>query len=143
MKERLELLLEKYYNADTTLAEERELRQLLQKVNGFELEKEFVLGLQIIKAKEPINRPRPKENDYMPLWQKVAAVLLVSAGLTWWFVDRQIDRQQERAYAQVMEAFDLIQKNMEKGAVSLKPIQDMKYLNVTNEIFNINTEEEQ
>jgi hypothetical protein len=143
MKEKIETLLSRYYAGDTTLAEEKELRELLLKVGGFEGEKQFFLGLEVIKAMEPAARAQPRVGRTIPLWQKVAAVVAMCGGLSWLLIDHQIKREEAMAYAQVMEAFDLIQQNMKKGTASLQAIQEMKHLNKANEIFNINNKEEQ
>lgn len=143
MKQKIEVLWSKYYAGETTLAEEKELRELLLRVDGFEEEKQFFLGLDVMKAMEPVARPQPRVGGAIPLWQKIAAVIVVSVGLSWLFVDHQIKKEEALAYAQVMEAFDLIHENMKKGTASLKAMQEMKHLNKANELFNINNKEEQ
>ena len=143
MKEKIEALLSKFYGGDTTLAEERELRELLLRVDGFEEEKQFFLGLEVMKAMEPTTRPQPREASTIPLWQKVAAVIAVCAGLSWFLIDHQIKKEEALAYAQVMEAFDMIQENMRKGTTSLDALNEMRHLSKTGELFNINNQEEQ
>ena len=143
MKEKIEALLARYYTGETTLAEEEQLRELLLKVDGFEEEKQFFLGLEVMKAMEPTARPHPRIDGGVPLWQRIAAVIAVCGGLSWLLIDHQIKKEEAMAYVQVMEAFDLIQENMQKGTASLKAIQDMKHLNKANELFNINNKEEQ
>jgi hypothetical protein len=142
MKEKIEALLAKYYEGDTTLAEEKELKALLWKSEGFEEERRFFLGLDALKAMEPAAKPQPRVGTTMPLWQKVAAVLVLCGGLSWWFIDQQI-KKEERAYSQVMQAFDMIQQNMRKGTTSLGALKEMRHLNKTDELFNINNQEEQ
>src|SRR5690554_5942893 len=143
MKEKIEALLAKYYEGESSLAEEKELRKLLLKVPGFQEEKQFFLGLEVLKALEPAERPVPQTKGHINLWLKIAAVITLFLGLSYLFVDHQSKKEEALAYAQVMEAFSLIQENMEKGTASLEAIQDMRYLNTTNEIFNINHKEEQ
>ncbi len=143
MKEKIEALLSKYYAGETTLAEEKELKKMLLKVQGFEEEKQFFLGLEALKAMEPVARPQLRVGRAIPLWLKIAAVVTVFLSLTGLFVGRQIKKEEAIAYAQVMEAFDMIQENMEKGTASLRAIQEMKHLNTTNELFNITNKEEQ
>lgn len=143
MKEKIVALLAKYYEGETSLAEEKELRKMLLKTEGFEEEKQFFLGLEVMKAMEPAARPHPRVGRAIPLWLKIAAIMTVFLSLTWLFVDRQLKKEEALAYAQVMEAFDMIQENMEKGTTSLKAIQEMKHLNTANEIFNITNKEEQ
>lgn len=142
MKEKIEALLAKYYEGDTTLAEEKELRELLSNSAEFEEERQFFLGLDALQAMEPSARPAPRMGTSMPLWQKVAAVLVLCGGLSWWFIDQQI-KKEEKAYAQVMEAFNMIQENMSKGTTSLDALKEMRHLNKPGELFNINNQEEQ
>lgn len=142
MKEKIEALLTKYYEGDTSLAEEKELRERLINAVGFEEERQFFLGLDALKAMEPSAKPQPRMRTTMPLWQKVAAVLVLCGGLSWWFIDQQI-KKEERAYSQVMQAFDMIQENMRKGTTSLNALKEMRHLNKTDELFNINNKEEQ
>lgn len=142
MREKVEVLLEKYYEGKTSLAEENELREMLLKVPGYEEEKEFFLGIEALKTLEPNPRPFPKPKGEIDLWLKVAAVMVFFLGLTWLFVDHQSKKEEALAYAQVMEAFSLIQENMQKGTTSLEAIQEMKYLSRTNELFNIQEKEE-
>lgn len=143
MKESVEALLSRYYEGETSLSEEKELRELLAKVAGFEEEKQFILGLEVLKTIEPSARPSPRARGQIKLWQKVAALLAVFLSLTWLFIDHQMKKDEAMAYVQVMEAFDLIQENMKKGTKSLAAIQDFQHLNKPNEIFNINNKEEQ
>jgi len=143
MKEKIEALLVKYYEGETSLAEERELRKFLLKVSGFQEEKQFFLGLEVLKTLEPTEKAVPQAKGEVNLWLKIAAVITLFLGLSWLFVDHQSKKEEALAYAQVMEAFSLIQENLKKGTTSLEAIQDMRYLNKANEIFNINHKEEQ
>lgn len=142
MKKRVEVLLARYYEAETTLAEEKELRKLLAQVPGFKEEKQFFLGMEVFKTLEPSARATPKRTGQISLWQKVAAVAAVLLSLTWLFVNQQVKKEEAMAYVQVMEAFELIQGNMKKGTVPLGAMQDIKHLSKTNEIFNINNKEQ-
>ena len=143
MKEKVEALLEKYYEGKTSLEEEKELKKLLLMIPGYEVEKQFFLGVEVIKSMEPAPKIAPKAKGEISLWQKVAAVMVVFIGLTWLFVDHQSKKEEAIAYAQVMEAFSLIRENMKKGTTSLSAMKEMKHLNKTNELFNIKEKEEQ
>jgi hypothetical protein len=50
MENRLSSLLEKYWEGETTLEEEREIKNLLQNAEGFEEEKKFFLGIGIVST---------------------------------------------------------------------------------------------
>ena len=68
ISEKVEELVQKYYEGDTSLEEETELRELLKKVVGFEEEKQFFLGLEEMKGLEPISKPSPKPLRLMDHW---------------------------------------------------------------------------
>ena len=137
MEEQIKRLLSKYYEGETSLKEERLIRELLRKVEGYEEEKAFFLGLEKLGMEEPGKKPLPREDGYLSLWQKVAAITVVFLALGWLFMEQQKRVQEEEAYDKVVEALALIQKNMQKGTSSLKAMEDLKYLNTTNELFNI------
>lgn len=139
---KIEGLVQKYYEGETSLDEENELRDLLKLVEGFEEEKLFFLGLEEIKGLEPISRSFPKPLRWMDHWVKVAAVMLFFIGLSWMILDQKQKSEEALAYAQVMDAFTLIQENMQKGTSTLGVIQEMRHLGKTNEIFNIEEKEE-
>jgi len=142
MREKVELLLDKYYRGETSPEEELELRDLIHKAPGFEGEKLFFLGLKKLQAMEPIPKAAPRGRFNIGLWQKIAATLAIFLGLGWLIIDRQTKKEEALAYHQVMEAFSLIQENIIKGKESLEAMEDFRYLNTTNELFNINKKEE-
>lgn len=138
MSDRLEKLLEKYWEAETDLAEEAELKTLLRKAEGYAEEKKFFLGLESIAAMKPSEMTMPKQEVWLwANWKKIAASLLVMlvAGVAY---QRYETKKAEReAYEQVMQALALIQENMQKGTSSMHIMQEMKHLNTTQEIFQI------
>lgn len=142
MRERIEGLLDKYYREETSLEEEAELKDLIHQVPGFEGEKLFFIGLKSLQAMEPPPKAVPRGRFTIGLWQKIAATLAVFLGLGWLIIDHQIKKEEALAYHQVMEAFSLIQENIIKGKESLGAMEDFRYLNTTNELFNINKKEE-
>lgn len=138
-------LLSKYYKRRTSLEEEKRLRRLLKKADGFEMEKLFFLGVDELGHMEPVKKAPPKPSYRLANWQKVAAVVLVFVTLGWLFVQEQRSKQEEEAYAKVMEAMALIQENLHRGATSLQVMEEMKHLSTPHELFNIKElkEEEQ
>ncbi|WP_373494271.1 hypothetical protein [Aquiflexum sp.] len=140
MKDRIDILLEKYFEGHSSLEEEKELRDLLQKAEGFETEKQFFLGLKKISEVESYITalPKPSRNIYS-FWVKIAATLLVFliAGIAvFQFQEKQ---KGQEAYHQVMQAFALIQTNMHKGLNSMEAMEDFRHLNTTEELFELNT----
>lgn len=141
MKNRIDELLERYWEGETSLGEERELRDLMAKADGYEAEKSFFLGLSEISNINEISleNPAKRSGNLVAFWWRIAAgfLVLMVAGIS---IYTQQRKQAEReAYEQVMQAFSLIQENMQKGTVNLEVLQDLHYLNTPNEIFDIET----
>ncbi|WP_215224229.1 hypothetical protein [Echinicola shivajiensis] len=143
MKKQLERLLDKYYQGETSLEEEVQLKDLLKSSEGFEEEKMFFFGLKELRSEEPSKRPTPKEGRNLVNWQRYAAVMVAILSISWLFYKEYQEQKEERAYLQVVEALSMIQDNMQKGTSSLKVMDDMKHLNKTNELFRIEKIEEE
>ncbi|GGZ22492.1 hypothetical protein GCM10007049_14150 [Echinicola pacifica] len=137
MKDRVEKLLYRYYEGETTLEEEKELRRLLAQQEGYEEEKMFFLGLETIGSVEPVRDEKPFFKSKNIWWFRVAAVATVFLTFGWLIFEQQKRMAEEEAYANVMEAFALIHRNMNKGTSSLRSMEDIKYLNTTHEWFNM------
>jgi L-2-hydroxyglutarate oxidase LhgO len=138
MKDRLEKLLIKYWEGETSLEEEKELKNLVSLSDQHLEEKEFFLGTKTVSEQEPILFPMP--GSYSPIiskWMKIAAVLVFFLISTTVIYKMEAQRAEKEAYEQVMQAFALIQTNMRKGTESLELMSDFKYLSTTQEIFNI------
>lgn len=139
MHERLNKLLGRYFEGESSLEEEKEIRDLLQNTDGYETEKEFFLGLKMISkmdAKKEIHlKPR---QSFFSNWSKVAAALLVFLVAGTALLRYQERQKEQEAYEQVMQAFALIQSNMLKGLNSMEAMEDFRHLNTTDEIFDLN-----
>jgi hypothetical protein len=139
MKDRLNILLEKYFEGESSLEEEKELRELLQHAEGYESEKQFFFGLKKISAVEPNRMVVPKVSRTLySFWIKIAAgllVFLVAGVAVFQYQEKKMERE---AYYQVMQAFDLIQYNMQKGINSMEVMEDFRHLNTTKELFELN-----
>jgi len=134
---RIEELLEKYWNAETSLAEEQELKNLLSQAEGYEEEKEMFSGIAGLATEEPENLtiPKGKITKLNTSWLNWAASIAILAGSFYgWRVYEQKQAEKE-AYDQVMMAFALIQTNLSKGQEQMEVMNDLKYLNTTNELF--------
>lgn len=134
---RIEELLEKYWNAEASLAEEQELKNLLSQTEGYEEEKEMFSTIAALAAEEPENLiiPKGKVRKLHSSWLNWAASITILAGSFYgWGVYEQKQDEKE-AYDQVMMAFTLIQTNFSKGQEQLEVMNDLKYLNTTNELF--------
>ncbi|MHA7131802.1 hypothetical protein [Algoriphagus namhaensis] len=140
MENRIKELLQKYWEAETSLDEERELRELLQSADGFEEEKALFQGLSRWSQLEPaVKRPaKTKVKRITPAWLNWAASLLILISTVWVWQSREQRKAEEQAYQEVMMAFALIQKNLKKGQDQLAPMNDLKYLQTTHDLFREN-----
>lgn len=144
MKSRLEFLLEKYWEAESTLQEEKELKALLLQVEGFEKEKALFGLLEDFKKVEPKSVQIPESKQIRTIkwsWIGWAASVAMVASSVWIWQDYEQKRQEELAYQQVMEALALIQNNLSKGQEQMLPLNDLKYLNTTNQLFQKDTDQ--
>lgn len=139
MKNQLDKLFDKYWEGETSPEEEKILRDLLLKSEGYEAEKDFFLGLEEIAAikENDLTLEKPIRKFSFSRWLSIAALFLVFlvAGVT---IRQNLQKQaEEEAYEKVMNAFALINENMQKGTGSLELMQDFRHLNATQEIFEI------
>ncbi len=137
MNQRIEELLERYWSAESSLAEEVELKELLSKSPGYEDEKRLFDSLRELAGNEPLRVYIPKTKTRMLKysWAKyAAAVALIAGSLSVWRVYEH-RQAEERAYQEVMQAFTLIHTNFMKGQEQMQVMEDLKYLNTTNHLF--------
>ncbi len=142
MKDRLTLLLDKYYSGETTLAEERELKSLLKKSDAPEFEKKFFSGIQTMGDAEPTALKLPKTRVKSISWWQYAAVIVFFLIGGYWIYSKEQRHAEKEAYEKVMQAFQLIQNNMEKGTNQMLIMEDLRHLNTTDELFNISDQYE-
>lgn len=142
MKNRLDTLLEKYWDGETSLAEERELRQLIQQSDGHEKEKELFAALGQFRSLEPqnLNFPQAKTKKLRTQWLGWAASAAILIGSYWGWQAYEQNQVEREAYEEVMQALALIQTNLAKGQEQLQPLNELKYLNTTNQLFQLNTD---
>ena len=136
MNERIEELLEKYWEAKSTLAEEQELKLLLGKSEGYEAEKLLFDGLNDMAHEEPdIKMPARVVALNSRKWIGWAAsvAILIGSGLGYRAYEQK--QAEAEAYQEVMQAFALIQNNLAKGQEQMQPIKELRYLNTTNQLF--------
>jgi len=136
MNQRIDELLDKYWDAESSLAEEHELKKLLVSAEGYSDEKAMFLGLREFSNEEPSLKiptviiPIKSKN-----WINWAASVAILIGSAWgWTVYEQKQAEQE-AYMEVMQAFALIQTNLSRGQEEMAVMNDLKYLNTTNQLF--------
>ncbi|SEF69831.1 hypothetical protein [Algoriphagus boritolerans] len=136
---RIEELLEKYWEAETSQSEEKELRDLILEVEGYEQEKALFTALNQFKSEEPKNLriPKAKTRKLNTTWISWAASVTIFLGSFWGWRAYEQKQAEQLAYDEVMQAFSLIQSNLLKGQDQLAPMNDLKYLNTTNRLFQL------
>ncbi len=139
MKERIEELLEKYWEAETSLSEEKELRDLILEAEGYEKEKSLFKALNQFKSEEPksLKISKTKTRKLNTTWISWAASVSILIGSFWGWRMHEQKLAEKQAYEEVMLAFELIQNNLSKGQDQLTPLNDLKYLNTTNQLFQL------
>jgi hypothetical protein len=145
MKSRIEELLEKYWEGETSLSEEKELRRLVFESEGYEKEKQLFSALAKFRYLEPQNLhvPQEKSRKLVPQWTRWAASIAILLGTYWGWSYYEQRQAEEKAYEEVMQALAMIQTNLSKGQQQLQPLNDFKYLNTTNQLFQLNQKTEQ
>lgn len=140
MKEQIEILLDKYWEGETSLEEEKMLRQLLATSEGFESEKAFFLGVEEISALDEAPFTVQKKNPWITNWMSIAAgiVLFLASGLAFYQYEKK--NAEREAYQEVMQAFALINTHLEKGTNSMNLMEEFRHLNTTQELFETKEE---
>jgi hypothetical protein len=140
MKTRTEELLEKYWNGQTSLPEEKELRRLILESEGYEKEKELFAALTQFKSLEPENLhiPKAKVRKLVPQWTRWAASIVILLGTYFGWSSYEQKQAERKAYDEVMQALAMIQVNLSKGQQQMQPLNDFKYLNTTHHLFQLN-----
>jgi hypothetical protein len=141
MKNRIDELLDKYWEGETSLTEEKELRRLVSESEGYAKEKELFQALGQFRNLEPsqVSIPKKSMQRQMSRWIGWAASIAVLLGTYWGWTAYEQKQAEKEAYEEVMLALTLIQTNLAKGQEQMDPIKDLKYLNTTNQLFNLNT----
>jgi len=137
MNERIEELLAKYWEAETSLAEEAELKQLIRSAEGYTSEKELFGLLSEFSTEEPQLEMKPagKQISFRSNWLSWAASIAILLGSVWGWRAYEQREAEKQAYEEVMMAFALVQTNLQKGRSQMQAMNDLKYLNTTNQLF--------
>ncbi|MFC5627133.1 hypothetical protein [Algoriphagus winogradskyi] len=136
MNQRIDELLEKYWEAETTLAEEQELKELLQAAEGYTEEKILFSGINELTSEEPtLKMPTKTVPIKSRNWMNWAASVAILVGSVWGWTVYEQKQAEEEAYMEVMQAFALIQTNLSKGQEEMGVMNEMRYLNTTNQLF--------
>jgi hypothetical protein len=140
MNQRIDELLNKYWDAESSLEEEQELKKLLESAAGYEVEKLMFLGLNELSNEEPRLKMPTK---VVPLkssnWMSWAASVAILIGSVYGWTIYEQKQAEEQAYLEVMQAFALIQTNLSRGQEEMNVMNDLKYLNTPSQLFGYPT----
>ncbi|HSI78911.1 MAG TPA: hypothetical protein VK957_23655 [Lunatimonas sp.] len=144
MKDRLTELLDKYWEGETSIMEEVELKSLLKKTDLYpELCRFFSGTEQLSELDIGITKAVKSRKIGFGFFMRIAAVFICFITIGSLIFNNYQQREQEKAYLQVMEAFALIQSNMARGTEELQILDELRHLNMAHQLFNVNELNEQ
>lgn len=130
----IENLLEKYFEATTTVQEEQELQQYFTQDNVAphlqEYQPMFQHFANLQGEKYTKNVPLQPRKNYLK-WISVAAVFLLATGL--FFNEWNQQRQAEQAFADFKTTMTLVSENFNNGASHINHLN--QFTETTNKIF--------
>ncbi|MDP2058945.1 MAG: hypothetical protein U1C58_11015 [Flavobacteriaceae bacterium] len=126
--ESIEKLLEKYFEAETSLQEEKQLKDYFSsgKAAPHLAQYASLFGYFEQSKKElapVITFKKPSKINYIR-WMSVAAVLVIGFSVYFNYQQKKQEKQTELAYQQVKEALEMLSENFNNGA------KEMAYLEV-------------
>lgn len=144
MKDRLTELLDKYWEGETSLPEEAELKSLLKQTNSYPDLSGFFSGTEYLAQMDVgVTHAEKSRISGNGIFFRIAAVFIGFLLIGSLLYNNYHQREQEKAYLQVMEAFALIQSNMKRGSEELQILDELRHLNKAHELFNMNELNEQ
>ena len=132
----IEQLLEKYLNAETTIAEEKILKQYFTSANVAPHLEEYqsLFGYFTISKAEQLTKPiQLKTQKKNWKWLSIAASVVLLVSVFTGYNDYQEQKEAERVYAQTMGHFQFLAKNLNKGNVAFAQLQHFE--DTKNKIF--------
>ena len=117
---RIERLLEKYFEATSTLKEEKELKQYFAKAKDIPahlLEHKDLFNYYTESALEESSKPITLSRSTIALrWLSIAAAVVFTFGAFTMYQQNEAEKREARlAYAETQRALELISKNLNKG----------------------------
>jgi len=131
----IEKLLEKYENAETTIAEEKELKNYFSNGNvAPHLEEYQVMFGYFSTSKNERYTKTIQLNSQKKSWKwlSVAASVILLVSVYNGYENIQ-QRKAERVYAETIGALELLSTNLNKGNVAIAQLQ--RFEDTTNKIF--------
>lgn len=139
--DKLEKLLAKYENAETTLEEENQLKEYFnngQAVPAHLTAYKAIFGYFVESGSERFSKSiRIKKQRPWLKWASVAAVFLIAASV-FFYQEHQVNLKEQQArvaYEQTQEALLLVSKNLNRGnQVAISGLQEFE--KAQNKVFN-------
>lgn len=137
MNHQLDKLLERYWEAETSLQEEQLLKDLLRQSPGHQFEKDWFGLVDEFSKQSPSTLQAPNSKPFrqrrLQAFRWAASVLLVLGSYAAW---NTYERHQEKqAYQEVRSALTLIQEHLALGQEQMKPINELQHLGKTQAYF--------
>lgn len=147
--DRIEILIEKYFEGETSIAEEKELKDYFSSSNVAQHLEQYsaVFGYYKQAKKEQLKATIPLKSNKQSIvvWLSVAASVVVMLGVGFTFYKNNLNTEiqnvgkvddPEIAFRETQKALDLVSKHLNKG------IESVSYLNEfeqsKNKVFKIN-----
>jgi len=132
----IERLLEKYLNAETTIAEEKILKQYFTSdtIAPHLEEYQSLFSYFTISKKEELTKPIQLKSQKMNWkWLSIAASVVLLISVYTGYNDYQEQKEAEKVYAQTMGHFQFLAENLNKGNVAIAQLQHFE--ETKNKIF--------
>ena len=132
----IEKLLEKYENAETTIAEEKELKNYFSSGNVAPHLEEYqaIFGYFSTSKNERFTKTIQLNSQKQHWkWLSVAASVILLVSVYSGYENFQ-QRKAEKVYAETIGAFEILSANLNKGNVAIAQLQ--RFEDTTNKIFN-------
>jgi hypothetical protein len=136
MDNRLQTLLDKYWEGSTTILEEDELKALLKNSEEYPEEKAFFNDLGQMKTLLQPPKKAVKQIYHWQLFSKIAAgISLVLGGM--FLFHYQKKQAEKEAYYELIHALEMVNENMRKGKNSMQSMEEFRHLKITKEILDL------
>ncbi|NLP58369.1 hypothetical protein [Lutibacter sp. B1] len=131
----IEKLLDKYLNAETTVAEEKELRNYFSEKNVAPHLQEYQMLFNYFSAEKEEKYTKTihlKSQKSKWKWLSIAASLILMASVyTGYQKNQQV--KAEKVYAETLTALGMLSENLNKGNDAIAQLQEFE--TTTNKIF--------
>ncbi|HEX5742518.1 MAG TPA: hypothetical protein VFY09_01300 [Flavobacteriaceae bacterium] len=135
--DKIEILLKKYENAATTLAEEQLLKSIFKNEDvPIHLQSYEILFNTFTASKNESFKSKLKVNNNALNWRylSIAASILVLFSVSIGYQQYEKKQKAKAAFAETKKALDMLSQNMNKGNLAFVQLKEYQY--TTDKIFN-------